>query len=141
MLAFLSLLGYPIGYLINRSTQEELEQGEQYFKTAYRIILISIALYAATQISFSARTVLGIGIGVISGYFLKEEFIYTGLIAPFLAPLPITALLTIQTTLATTQKKSIHSLCLFAITFLIMTITQFQLIPVAIGALLTRSFK
>ncbi len=136
MLQIASLLGIPIGKIINKYTQEELQQGAHYFRLAYKATCATIGIYLLILYPYFLPVLLGI----ILSYICKEDLLYAGLATT--APLlPILCLNTILTTLRTTQTKILKPTIFFLAGTLIAAILNINLIPIAAGALLARSFK
>ncbi len=133
MLQLLALLGFPLGRLINRYTFEELEQGKIYFYWGYKTLLAAIAILLLIQRPLFVPVL----IGVLASRFIKEEFLYLGLIP---ATLPMICTTTILATISA-QKRILRPILAYTLAVICVSITGVNLTAVAAGALLALSFK
>ena len=76
LIPIIAFSGFLVGFLINKFTKEELENGKVYFlwlKRAVIFILFFILLIKSYDRYFA------LVIGFIAGYFLRKEYLYLGL--------------------------------------------------------------
>jgi len=76
LIPIIAFSGFLVGFLINKFTKEELENGKFYFlwlKRAVIFILFFILLIKSYDRYFP------LVIGLVVGYFLRKEYLYLGL--------------------------------------------------------------
>ena len=76
LIPIIAFSGLLVGYLINRFTKEELENGKNYFLWLKRIVIV--ILFFILLIKSYDRYVALVA-GLVAGYFLRKEYLYIGL--------------------------------------------------------------
>jgi len=77
VLSLIAFLGLIAGWFIRKYTKEEIKSGKKYFiwlNKAIALVLILVLLYLNLNVYFLI-------IGIVLGYFIRQSYLYLGLVS------------------------------------------------------------
>ncbi len=133
----LGLLGILAGIIISFLCKEELVSGNKYFKLGIILTLLILIIYSLLINRINYLLIMGL----ILGFFIKKEYLYFGLLFPgnfytifliFIYGIPYGI---------TSKSKIIYDSTLFIIPIVILWYTNYNLIMLGIGGIISIFLK